>query len=100
MPGKDGFELLKEYKSNASIKSIPVLIFSAERNSDTKNKLLALGANDFIYKDGDKQELIARVLYYSKRFLNAQKIAYSNSSVLKDEYKVIMIDCSKLSSTE
>jgi adenylate cyclase len=100
MDSKDGFELLKEYRNNTAIKEIPVLIFSGERDANTKTKLLALGANDFLYKGrhSDQEELVARVLYYAKRFLTAQQTNYSTSLTLKKEnYKILVADPSKLS---
>ncbi len=102
MPDKDGFELLTEYKSNPAIQNIPVLIFSAERNEEVKNTAFTLGADDFLSKHESKQELIARVLYHSNRFLNSCNYHEATlvDSVLSDRQnliKVLMIDTSKFS---
>jgi adenylate cyclase len=98
MPQKDGFQLVTEYRNHPDIKDIPVLIFSGERDINTKSKLLSLGANDFLYKDIDHQELVARVLYYAKRFLNTQRI--NNTNLLEkpiESYKIFLADPSRIS---
>lgn len=102
MPNKDGFQLLAEYKNDDTLKDIPVLMFSAENNEAVKDKVFALGADDFLNKGENKQELIARVLYHSNRFLNSHnchEIALTDS-LLSDRQnliKVLMIDTSKFS---
>lgn len=98
MPHKDGFTLLKEYRSSSVIKEIPVLIFSGECDVNTKHKLLSLGANDFLYKDSDQYELVARVLYYSKKYLNNIRTTHPDTtSSINKLYKVLLVDSSKLS---
>jgi adenylate cyclase len=102
MRDKDGFDLLAEYKANASIKNIPILIFSDERNEEAKNRAFFLGADDFLSKNENKQELIARVLYHSNRFLNSCHCqeTFLTDSLLSDRQnliKVLMIDTSKFS---
>ena len=52
MPGKNGFEVLQELKSDEHLKDIPVVIFST--SSDEKNiaKSMELGASYFVTKLG------------------------------------------------
>ncbi len=50
MPEKDGFEVLKELKSNPATASIPVLILSALQMDKDIQKGKELGASDYLTK--------------------------------------------------
>lgn len=50
MPNKDGFEVLKELKSNSETKDIPVVVLSALESDEDVKKVKALGAEKYIAK--------------------------------------------------
>ncbi|MCI4624907.1 MAG: response regulator, partial [Candidatus Magnetoovum sp. WYHC-5] len=51
MPGIDGFETAKRIKDNAHFADIPlVIMFTAYRRNDIKNKAIELGVNGFLMK--------------------------------------------------
>lgn len=50
MPGKDGFEVLKELKGSKEYKDIPVVIFSTSNDMKNISKSRELGANLYITK--------------------------------------------------
>ena len=50
LPKKDGFEVLKALKSNASLKKIPVILLTNLSQKDEVQKGLDLGANDYLIK--------------------------------------------------
>jgi len=50
MPKKDGFETLKELKSDPKLKDIPVIVSSNLGQKEDKDKALALGALDYFVK--------------------------------------------------
>ncbi len=58
MPKKDGRECLKEIKSNATLKKIPVIVYSTSSNPDDINYAYENGANSYIIKPYSYQELI------------------------------------------
>jgi CheY-like chemotaxis protein/HPt (histidine-containing phosphotransfer) domain-containing protein len=70
MPGIDGLTLLSQYRSNQGTKDIPIIVLSTNENPQVKGQAFALGANDYLVKLPDKIELIARIRYHSKAFLN------------------------------
>ena len=70
MPGIDGLTLLNQYRANAGTKDIPIIVLSTNENPQVKGQAFALGANDYLVKLPDKIELIARIRYHSKAFLN------------------------------
>src|SRR5690348_16357314 len=70
MPGIDGLTLLSQYRANAATKDIPIIVLSTNENPQVKGQAFALGANDYLVKLPDKIELVARIRYHSKAYLN------------------------------
>jgi len=50
LPGKNGFEILRDIKSNDSLKEIPVIILSNFGQKDEIEKGLKLGAKKYLIK--------------------------------------------------
>jgi len=61
LPGMNGFELLKEWKSTPEIESIPVIVLTAWNSSGDKLRGFELGAVDYLIKPYESAELRARV---------------------------------------
>ena len=61
MPRLDGFGLVKALRSEAALRSIPVIILSARAGEEEAEKGLASGANDYIAKPFSARELLVRV---------------------------------------
>src|SRR5215510_9790597 len=70
MPGIDGLTLVSQYRSNPATKDIPIIVLSTNENPQVKGQAFAPGANDYLVKLPDKIELIARIRYHSKAFMN------------------------------
>src|SRR5437764_2857596 len=70
MPGIDGLTLVSQFRANAATKDIPIIVLSTNENPQVKGQAFALGANDYLVKLPDKIELIARIRYHSKAFMN------------------------------
>jgi signal transduction histidine kinase/HPt (histidine-containing phosphotransfer) domain-containing protein len=70
MPGLDGLTLVSQYRSHPATKDIPIIVLSTNENPQVKGQAFALGANDYMVKLPDKIELVARIRYHSKAFLN------------------------------
>ena len=65
LPDGDGFDLCKSMRDDDI--TIPVLILSAEQETDVKIKCLRVGADDYITKPFDTEELMARIEAISRR---------------------------------
>ena len=50
LPGKDGFQLLKEIRENKKTKSIPVVVLTVDKEDKSVAKGYSLGANSYIVK--------------------------------------------------
>lgn len=51
MPGKDGFETLRELKSDLKTREIPVIILTALKSDVDRKRCMDLGCNEFLEKD-------------------------------------------------
>ncbi|WP_080848125.1 response regulator transcription factor [Cytobacillus gottheilii] len=58
LPGKSGEELLTEVRANSSI---PIIIISAKVDVEDKVKVLKMGADDYITKPFNQEEVMARI---------------------------------------
>ncbi len=61
MPGIDGFQVLEAMQNDSELRSIPVIVISAVEDSDSAQKCLDLGAEDYLMKDVAPAELNQRV---------------------------------------
>lgn len=69
LPDGDGFEICKNIR-NKEI-TTPVLILSAEQETDVKVKCLKVGADDYLTKPFNPEELMARVEAITRRSTDA-----------------------------
>jgi DNA-binding response OmpR family regulator len=57
IPEIDGYKFLKLIKTSGVFQNIPVIMLSNTHNSDERNKLLDLGADEYIVKPFNPAEL-------------------------------------------
>ncbi len=107
LPGMSGEEVLKKIKEK---REIPVIILSAKDSLDSKIELLTCGAEDYMTKPFELEELVARVgvqlrrfsgavnqdsqrLTYKKLVLNTEnfsaRVEGEEMSLTKQEYKIL-----------
>lgn len=61
MPGFNGFEVMKDLKKFQGNDYLPILILTAQRDSETRLRALESGAKDFVNKPFDATEILARI---------------------------------------
>lgn len=65
LPKKDGFMVLEEIKKDAGLAQIPVLVISNLGQQSDKDRVLALGANEYLVKvEHSMQEVVDRAKKY------------------------------------
>jgi CheY-like chemotaxis protein len=61
MPDRDGLDLCRALKKDPRTRNVPVFVVSARPGKDVVERALAAGAEEFIRKPFENQELIARI---------------------------------------
>lgn len=61
MPKMDGYEVLRRLRQNDDYRNLPVILLTAKKELPDKLKGLDIGADDYITKPFNPQELLARV---------------------------------------
>jgi sigma-B regulation protein RsbU (phosphoserine phosphatase) len=70
MPEIDGLQLVKFFRANRATRQTPMIVLSSKEEPVIKAQAFALGANDYLVKLPDKVELIARIRYHSRGYIN------------------------------
>ena len=88
LPGMSGEVLLTEIKARGNT---PVIVMSAKDSLDSKVELLTNGAEDYITKPFELEELVARVGVQVRRFagqgeLLGKKLTYKNLVLLEESF--------------
>jgi signal transduction histidine kinase/DNA-binding response OmpR family regulator len=81
MPVKDGIAVCKELKQNSITSHIPILLLSAKADADSRIAGLEAGADVYLVKPFDKNELRAQILNLLHRFAEYHQ-RYSNPEVV------------------
>ena len=70
MPEIDGLTLVKFFRAHPKLKDVPLIVLSSKEEAVTKADAFAVGANDYLVKLPDAVELIARIRYHSRAYIN------------------------------
>lgn len=61
MPEIDGFEFIKRLKESGYFKDIPIIVLSSKDNSSDRVQCLKMGAEDYMIKPFNPEELLIRL---------------------------------------
>ena len=61
MPGISGFDLCEQLRQDPRFATLPILIVSAKDDPGTKDRAMRTGANDYITKPFNIDELLQRI---------------------------------------
>jgi adenylate cyclase len=70
MPEIDGLLLVRYIRANPGTREVPLIVLSSKEEPVIKAEAFALGANDYMVKLPDRLEVIARIRYHSKGYIN------------------------------
>jgi len=92
MPGIDGFETMERIRQKSSV---PILMLTSKNDSISKIRGLRSGADDYLTKPFDMEELIARVLSLIRRYTrfnmtgeHSQPLTYQGLTIDMDSRSV------------
>jgi CheY-like chemotaxis protein/HPt (histidine-containing phosphotransfer) domain-containing protein len=97
MPGIDGLTLVNQYRSNPGTRETPIIVLSTNENPQVKGQAFALGANDYLVKLPDKIELIARIRYHSRAFLNVLQRDAAYRALRESQQRLIEVNTDLIS---
>jgi CheY-like chemotaxis protein len=81
MPGRNGYEVCQEVRADATLKHIPLLLMTGAFEPFDENKARECGADDFISKPFESQQLVEKV----KSLLEIGKQRVATAPVVADE---------------
>jgi signal transduction histidine kinase/ligand-binding sensor domain-containing protein/DNA-binding response OmpR family regulator len=86
MPRMDGYELTRQLRQNDKTSHIPIILLTAKSDKDSKLQGLGLGADDYLVKPFDSDELLARIknLIETRRMLQ-EKFGIVTAAVQKPD---------------
>ncbi|RMG71251.1 MAG: response regulator [Nitrospirae bacterium] len=70
MPVKDGLEMLKEIRSDANLKSLPVLMVTAEAEKSKVIEAIKAGVNNYIVKPFTAETMKQKIAQICERMKN------------------------------
>lgn len=102
MPDIDGLMLLKFFRSNPQVNSVPIIVLSSKEDPKIKSEAFELGASDYLVKFPDRIEVIARIRAHSRSFLAQQQRdeAYSALREMQKELEIKNSELERLSSLD
>ena len=106
MPNMDGFEVCKNLRKSAKTKAIPIILLTAKGTIEDKITGFGSGADDYLVKPFDIQELLVRMRALLRRTDTAQThseeiLASGNFKLYPDSLEVYVTDkLVKLTPTE
>ncbi|MDX1912564.1 MAG: ATP-binding protein [Saprospiraceae bacterium] len=83
MPGKDGFAVCDELKNNELTAHIPIILLTAKSAVESKIKGLRAGADDYLTKPFNTEELLARMenLVETRRILRERYSQHTTAAI-------------------
>lgn len=102
MPDIDGLTLVRNFRKNPATCDIPIIVLSTKEDPEVKAEAFSLGANDYLVKLPDKAELIARIRYHSKSYINMlqRDDAFRSLQESQRQLEALNVQLLQLSSTD
>jgi sigma-B regulation protein RsbU (phosphoserine phosphatase) len=89
MPEVEGLDLVRFFRAHPKLRDIPLIVLSSKEEAATKAEAFALGANDYLVKLPDRIELIARIRYHSKGYINLLQRNEAYQALLASQQRLV-----------
>ncbi|MEY3282676.1 MAG: hypothetical protein RIR86_689 [Acidobacteriota bacterium] len=94
LPGMNGFELCRRFRSEETTRRIPIVVLTARSDESDKVRGLELGADDYITKPFSVRELVARVRAALRRSgLETQAPRLYDDGQMRIDYGDFSVEC-------
>jgi signal transduction histidine kinase len=103
MPEKDGLQVCRELRAQATTRDIPIIMLTARADEETKLTALSAGANDFLTKPFSTSELHVRIKnlvesHHYKERLATQNQTLENTVEQLKETETLLVQTEKMAS--
>ena len=88
MPVMDGFDILKKLQAHEAARDIPVLVLTMDTSIAAHKKAFELGANDYLNKIPDKAELVLRLRYHTRSYIDHLEREATYQALLESKKKL------------
>ncbi len=88
MPDIDGLDLVRFFRAHPRLKDVPLIVLSSKEEPVTKAEAFARGANDYLVKLPDRIELVARIRYHSRGYINLLQRNEAYAALLKSQQQL------------
>ncbi len=88
MPDIDGLDLVRFFRAHPRLKDVPLIVLSSKEEPFTKAEAFARGANDYLVKLPDRIELVARIRYHSRGYINLLQRNEAYAALLKSQQQL------------
>jgi sigma-B regulation protein RsbU (phosphoserine phosphatase) len=88
MPDVDGLTLVQRFRANEPTRETPLIVLSTKEEPTVKAEAFARGANDYIVKLPDRLELLARIRYHSKGYINLLQRNEAYAALLESQRRL------------
>ena len=89
MPDIDGLTMVKYFRRDPATANIPLIVLSSEDDAKVKAEAFANGANDYLVKLPDRIELIARIRYHSRAYINLLERNEAFATIMKNQSELL-----------
>ena len=87
MPKMDGYEMTRQLRQNDKTSHIPIILLTAKSDKDSRLEGLGLGADDYLIKPFDSDELLARIKNLIETRRRLQEKFGTGAAILKKPEK-------------
>jgi len=88
MPITSGYDILHQLNSNEATQDIPVLILTTDNSAEAHKKAFEFGADDYLIKIPDKAELVVRLRYHTRSYIDHLERVATYDALLETKRKL------------
>ncbi|HXQ36787.1 MAG TPA: response regulator transcription factor, partial [Anaerolineales bacterium] len=91
LPEMDGFEILQRLRRDPKFSHIPIIVITSKDELSEKLKAFELGADDYVVKPFQPEELVARMGIVARRGRAMQMVQQMEKTTSKSDATVITV---------
>ena len=88
MPEVSGLDLLPQFRADASLRDVPIMVLSGVTDPEVKARAFRLGADDYAEKQMHEVELVSRIKYHCRAYYNATRLHQTIGELIETQKRV------------